>query len=136
MIRRSALVLAVAGALVAQTRPQARPPKLEQPESLADTTLKAMVDEIVRSRSLALLEKPYFVDYQIEDAEILSASATMGALLSSSRNRFRVPQIQVRVGDYSFDNTNHVTSGFSTAGRDFGQCRWTNATTLSGVSCG
>ena len=34
-----------------------------------------------------------------------------------SRNRFRVPEIEVRVGSYDFDNTGHIFSGVYTGSR-------------------
>jgi TldD protein len=86
-------------------------------QSHEDPILKAMGDEMVRSRALQLVERPYYIQYQLEDIESFSASATMGALLNSSRNKFRVPLIEVRVGDYNFDNTNHVYSTYYAGAR-------------------
>ncbi len=77
-----------------------------------DPILKTMADEMVRSRALQLVDRPYYIQYQLEDVEGFSASATLGALLNSNHNKFRAPLIEVRVGDYSFDNTNHVYSSY------------------------
>jgi TldD protein len=77
-----------------------------------DPILKAMGDEMARSRALQLVDRPYYIQYQVEDIETFSAGATMGALLNASRNKFRVPLIEVRVGDYNFDNTNHIYSSY------------------------
>ena len=82
-----------------------------------DPILRAMGEEIVRSNLLTLVEKPYYIQYQIEDVENFSAAATLGGLLNASRIRFRVPLIDVRVGDYSFDNSNHVYSNYYTGAR-------------------
>jgi hypothetical protein len=82
-----------------------------------DPILKAMADEMVRSRVLALVDRPYYMQYQIEDVENFSAAATLGGVLNSSRIRFRAPLIDVRVGDYTFDNSNHVLSTHYTGGR-------------------
>ena len=82
-----------------------------------DPILKAMGDEMVRSRALQLVDRPYYIQYQVEDIESFSAAATMGALLNASRNKFRVPLIEVRVGDYTFDNTNHIYSSFYNGAR-------------------
>jgi len=81
--------------------------------------LKAMRDELQHSRALdsVNLEKPYFISYSIEDAEIFGATASLGGLLSSTDTLFRVPRIQVRVGDYQFDNTNYVGSGVNFGSR-------------------
>jgi TldD protein len=81
--------------------------------------LKAMRDELQHSRALdsVNLEKPYFISYSIEDAEIFGAMASLGGLLSSTDTLFRVPRIQVRVGDYQFDNSNYVGSGVNFGSR-------------------
>lgn len=75
--------------------------------------LKAMRDELQHARTLdsVNLEKPYFISYVVEDGEAFGAVASLGGLLASTDTEFRVPRIQVRVGDYQFDNTNYVGSG-------------------------
>jgi PmbA/TldA metallopeptidase C-terminal domain len=80
----------------------------------SDPLLRAMQDELHRSRDLKVLslEAPYFVEYAIEDGDSFSVSATLGGMISLRHDRFRVPEINVRVGDYNFDNTDYVGSGF------------------------
>jgi TldD protein len=80
---------------------------------------KAMRDELQHSRALdsGNLEKPYFISYTFEDGEAFGALATLGGLLGSTDTEFRVPRIQVRVGDYQFDNTNYVGSGLNFGSR-------------------
>jgi len=82
-----------------------------------DVILRAMRDELDRSRQLRVVgggdDVPYFISYGLTDAESFHVSAAMGALVTSGRNRFRVPSIDVRVGSYEFDNTGHVYSGYS-----------------------
>jgi len=84
-----------------------------------DVILKAMRDELQHSRSLdsVKLDKPYFISYGIEDGDLFAASATLGGVIASTSTLFRVPRIQVRVGDYEFDNTNYVGSGMNFGGR-------------------
>ena len=79
-----------------------------------DVILRAMRDELARSRTIHLtnLEPPYFVSYSLDDGESYSATATLGGLVSSRRDRFRLPEVEVRVGDYKFDNTNYAGGGF------------------------
>jgi hypothetical protein len=79
-----------------------------------DTLLRAMRDELSRSRGLKVLslEAPYFIEYTIEDGDSTEISASLGGLLSVRHNRFRIPEIKVRVGDYKFDNTGYVGSGY------------------------
>jgi len=81
--------------------------------------LKAMRDELQHSRALDTvhLEKPYFISYSIEDGEAFGAVASLGGLLGSTDTAFRVPRIQVRVGDYQFDNTNYIGSGLNFGSR-------------------
>ena len=83
-----------------------------------DVILRAMRGELGRARQLkfANLESPYYVGASIEDVAGFTASATLGGLLSANRSHFRSPRVQVRVGDYKFDNTNYVGSGFNYAG--------------------
>ena len=79
-----------------------------------DVMLRVMKDEIDRSRQLRVVgldERPYFIEYAIEDVDSYAVSAMLGALLNSSRNHGRVPQVTVRAGDYAFDDTNHVFTG-------------------------
>jgi hypothetical protein len=85
----------------------------------SDVVLKAMRDELDHSKGLASvkLEKPYFISYSLEDGEAFTASASLGGLIASTNTLFRVPRIQVRVGDYQFDNTNYVGSGFAFGSR-------------------
>jgi PmbA/TldA metallopeptidase C-terminal domain len=79
-----------------------------------DTLLRAMRDELNRSRGLKVLsqEAPYFIEYAIEDGDSFEVAASLGGLVSVRHNRFRIPEIRVRVGDYKFDNTDYAGSGF------------------------
>ncbi len=77
-----------------------------------DTLLQAMRDELDRARSLRLvsLESPYYIEYSIHDADSIQVTASLGALVDAQRGRARVPKVQVRVGDYKFDNGNYIYS--------------------------
>jgi hypothetical protein len=83
-------------------------------QAAGDTLLRAMRDELRRSRGLKVLslEAPYFIEYTIEDGDSFEVSASLGGLVSVRHNRFRLPEIKVRVGDYKFDNTGYAGSGF------------------------
>ncbi|HMF75579.1 MAG TPA: metallopeptidase TldD-related protein [Bryobacteraceae bacterium] len=78
-----------------------------------DVQLRAMIDELARSKTLQLnnLDKPYFIEYTTGDADQLYISASLGGITSSNRLRTRSPRLDVRVGDYKFDNTNSVFTG-------------------------
>jgi TldD protein len=70
--------------------------------------------ELDRARDLkfANLESPYYVEANIDDVSGFSAVATLGGLLSAGHVHHRAPRVEVRVGDYKFDNTNYVGSGY------------------------
>jgi TldD protein len=87
-----------------------------------DAILRALRDELERSRKLRVEggsadETPYFISYTLDDADSFEVNATLGALTSVSRNVFRLPNIEVRVGGYDFDNTGHIYSGIYTGSR-------------------
>ena len=80
-----------------------------------DPVLRAMHDELERSLKLTVanLEAPYFIEYMIDEEENFSVTASLGGLVARRHERFRSPEVHVRVGDYKFDNTNYSGSGFS-----------------------
>src|SRR5512140_3720370 len=76
-----------------------------------DVVLKAMRDEMARSTKdlhLPDMEKPYYIEYRVDDETNTTISATLGVLSSRTAQRARTLHIQVRVGDHSFDNTNFL----------------------------
>lgn len=89
------------------------------PAQDADPVLRAMKDELARSRQLRIvsLDAPYFIEYRVEDVSVFSASAMLGALVSTEHELLRVPTVRVRVGDYLFDNTDHMYSDAYTGSR-------------------
>jgi len=77
-----------------------------------DAVVRAMKDEMQRSLKklqLEKMEKPYFLSYRIEDSESKTAAATFGSLINSSEGHTRFLSVQVRVGDYNFDNSNYFS---------------------------
>src|SRR5271170_5856894 len=73
-----------------------------------DPQLRAMNDELARSQTLRLndLPRPYFISFSSDDVDLFTASASLGGLLSSGDGRVRIAAVQVRLGDYKFDNMN------------------------------
>ena len=69
------------------------------------------------------LDKPYYIGYSLEDADAFTATAVFGGLLSANQTRQRIPQVEVRIGDYEFDNTNHVYTRLLRWGR-YDPDRW------------
>ena len=77
-----------------------------------DALLRAMRAEVDRARDLRVvsLEPPYYIEYSVHDSQMLSISATLGALADVREEHARLPRIRVRVGDYKFDNGNYIYS--------------------------
>jgi len=84
-----------------------------------DPVLRAMRDELHRSMTLnfASLDKPYFIEYAMEDGHRVQVSAVLDGIVSVEENDYRVPRVSVRVGRPQFDNTNYVGSRLSYSGR-------------------
>lgn len=73
--------------------------------------LRAMRDELARSMAhlrLPQMAAPYFLSYRVEDSELVSASASFGALLGCDQRRNRALTVELRVGSPDFDNTNFL----------------------------
>lgn len=72
--------------------------------------VKAMRDEMARSMEklqLAKFDRPYFISYRLTEEDGVAATAILGSLEETGEpSRSRVLTIQLRVGDYAFDNTN------------------------------
>jgi predicted Zn-dependent protease len=54
---------------------------------------------------------PYFLSYSVSDASFVSIRAQFGALVSSTANRVRVADVQVRLGEPKLDNTHGTHRG-------------------------
>ncbi|MFM8179130.1 MAG: metallopeptidase TldD-related protein [Candidatus Kapaibacterium sp.] len=76
--------------------------------------LRAMKTEMTRSmRELRAQEQPpYFLSYCITETSSRSMSAAFGKLESHLANKQRLLDLDLRVGDYGFDNT-HIIRGQS-----------------------
>jgi len=84
-----------------------------------DVVLKAMRDEMARSMQELQLEnlgKPYFVSYRVTESESASVAASFGALNHSNNNRSRMLAVEVRVGDYTLDNSHFFFFSFDMGG--------------------
>ncbi|MBI2486289.1 MAG: TldD/PmbA family protein [Deltaproteobacteria bacterium] len=76
--------------------------------------MKAMQEELNRSWEKLRLdgyESPYFISYQIKDNTYYSIEGKYGAVVSSDKNRMRRLFVDVRVGNYEFDNSIRGQSG-------------------------
>jgi TldD protein len=107
-VKRSALVVILVSAFLLAL-------SYGQTPAVPNNVLRAMSDELQRSVTelqFKDLEKPYFIQYVILDREQYQAEATFGALSASKKDRTRMLQAMVRVGDYDFDNSEFIAQGF------------------------
>jgi predicted Zn-dependent protease len=77
-------------------------------EAEKDPVLKSMLAELDRSMThlqLPGFEKPYFIEYRIEDVEDFETRASYGAAEGDHHSHARIARISVRVGDYKTDNS-------------------------------
>lgn len=73
-----------------------------------DPVLHAMIEELDRSMTqlhLAGFEKPFFIEYRIDDVEGFRVRAEFGASLGSARFHRRAARVTVHVGDYKTDSS-------------------------------
>jgi TldD protein len=73
-----------------------------------DVLLKALKDEMSRSMEklqLKDMEKPYYIEYAVEDAETFVIKAVFGAIVESDQDRSRLLRVGLRVGSYDLDNS-------------------------------
>lgn len=89
-----------------------------QPQSrdavAGDPMLKAMQAELDREKALLVLpgmQRPYFIEYQVDDLNSYEAVATYGALAREEANHQRVARVTVRVGDYAVDSSSSRGDG-------------------------
>lgn len=73
-----------------------------------DATLAAMQQELQREKELLVLpgmQRPYFMEYRLEDLVTYDATANYGALTREDQNRQRVVRVTVRIGDFKTDSS-------------------------------
>ncbi len=91
-------------------------PKAEEAAraAAADPLLNAMQQELDRERELLLLpgmQRPYFIEYRLDDFQSYEALANYGALTREEANHQRIVRVTVRVGDYSSDSSSSRGEG-------------------------
>jgi TldD protein len=73
-----------------------------------DPVLKAMLTELDRSKAglqLKDFQKPFFIEFRIEDVTTFETRAEFGASEGSQSGHQRVARVTVRVGDYKTDSS-------------------------------
>lgn len=86
----------------------------QKPAATPSPVLKALEEE--SKRAFDVLRKqgdpaPYFISYSVNEVRSVEIEASQGALRSSQRDRSRLLDVDVRVGDYQFDNTHQIRGG-------------------------
>lgn len=79
----------------------------------SETVVDAMHAELDRSMKELRIEgydSPYFIAYRVQDLESQSVSGRYGAVLADDQSQKRTAYVEVRVGDYDFDNYANVSS--------------------------
>jgi TldD protein len=80
----------------------------------ADPLLAAMKEELAREKELLVLpgmQRPYFMEYRLEDIRNYEAVANFGALTREGETHQRVVRVQVRIGDYATDSSSSRGDG-------------------------
>jgi predicted Zn-dependent protease len=81
----------------------------------ASPVLDAMKTELARSQEKLKSQPvpPYFISYQITEEHNLYVTGAFGKITSSNEGRHRSLNTEVRVGDYTLDNTHEIRGDFS-----------------------
>jgi TldD protein len=101
------LAALLGGACVASAQPT-------RADAEKDPILKAMLQELDRSKTQLQLkgfEKPFYIQYRIEDVETYQTKAEFGASEGGGRSHQRVARVTVRVGDYKTDSSGSRNEG-------------------------
>ncbi|MGB7987733.1 MAG: peptidase U62, partial [Terracidiphilus sp.] len=104
LIRPIAATVLLTVSLIASAR-AAQPTRADAEK---DPVLKAMLTELDRSKNdlqLKDFQKPFFIQYRIEDIDNFETKATFGATTSAQHSHQRVARVTVRVGDYKTDSS-------------------------------
>ncbi len=76
--------------------------------SASDPLLNAMGQELTREKDLLVLpgmQRPYYMEYRLEDLQSYDASANYGALTREDQSHQRVVRVTVKIGDYATDSS-------------------------------
>jgi hypothetical protein len=107
-MRRGAVIVAIL--LLGQARPVRAEPTFGGSETLR-SALRDEMGRAVAELSLPDLPRPYFISGLVTDQSAVGVTATLGAIRGRLQIRMRLLQVDVRVGDYAFDNSGFVTEG-------------------------
>jgi len=85
----------------------------ESSTQVSDPLLHAMQQELDREKGLLLpgMQRPYFIEYRLDDIATYEAVANYGALTQEASNHQRVVRVTVRIGDYTTDSSSSRGDG-------------------------
>jgi TldD protein len=92
----------------------AQQPSTSADDAQKDPVLKAMLDELDRSKQQLQLQdfaKPYFIEYRLDSVTEYEATASYGSLVSVHDLHRRIVRVSVRVGDYKTDSSGERGEG-------------------------
>jgi TldD protein len=116
-IRALALFAAFVAANLSGVAPGVHAATPANPAQDNDQTLRAMRDEMARSKTRLELKipgtnesvKPYYVEYRLLDLDVREIVAQFGTLLTTTHNRNRFMDVEARVGNYKLDSSNFIS---------------------------
>jgi TldD protein len=85
----------------------------ESASQVNDPLLHAMQQELDREKDLLLpgMQRPYFIEYRLDDISTYEAVANYGALTREEPNHQRIIRVTVRIGDYAIDSSSSRGDG-------------------------
>jgi len=83
------------------------------PLNAQESLLTILSDELKREKTYldSLPIPPYYLDYRCNDISSLMVTSSFGSLTASNFYRMRLVAVDMRVGDYTFDNTHEIPNG-------------------------
>jgi len=72
-----------------------------------DELLESLLSELERSKAqlkMDQVQRPYYIEYRVNDVDSYSAEAAFGAMRESDRSHLRFLRVVVRIGDYKQDS--------------------------------
>ncbi len=85
-----------------------------QEAAKADPVLSAMRAELDREAAdivLPGMQRPYFIEYRLDDFATYEAVANFGALVREETGHQRIVRVTVRIGDYTIDSSSNRGDG-------------------------
>lgn len=84
----------------------------ELKESVVYRAMKEELERTMKRLKMEKMERPYYLSYRVEDYEFVEMGAHFGTIHSDQTQKMRFLSIDLRVGDYTLDNTHFVPEVF------------------------